>query len=136
LIFFSKLSNEQRTLGDAVIIFSVKYKDSFGMSNYLAESFLSFSEIAEIAEDAENKQQIRLTLNKPKESGKKLWKVSKIYFVKFQLKFSENEILKVLKHREEKQAQDFLKKQQQKMLELKVKPTFLKNNKLYRSLRR
>jgi hypothetical protein len=77
LIFCSKLSNEQRTLEDAVVIFSVKYKDSFGMSNYLAECFLSFPEIAEIAEDAENKQQIRLTLNKPKESGKNLGKCPK-----------------------------------------------------------
>jgi hypothetical protein len=106
------------------------------MSNYLAECFLSFTEIAEIAEDAENKQQIRLTLNKPTELGKKLWKVSKIYSVKIQLKFSENEILKVLKHREEKQAQDFLKKQQQKIVKLEKKPTLFKNNKLYQSLRR
>jgi BAI1-associated protein 3 len=52
-------------------MFSVKDKDYFGMSNqYLAESFISFSEIADVTSDSGKIQQIHLKLNRPKKLGK------------------------------------------------------------------
>lgn len=59
--FVITLSPEQRSKSDALILFSIKDKDLFGMSNqYIAECFLMFKEIEEMPD-----KQIHLTLTKP-----------------------------------------------------------------------
>lgn len=59
--FVITLAPEQRSKSDALILFSIKDKDLFGMSNqYIAECYLMFKEIDEMADN-----QIHLTLTKP-----------------------------------------------------------------------
>lgn len=68
---FRTLSPEQRAINDAIILFSVKDKDYFGMANqYVAESFLSFSDIADITGDSGQIKQMHMTLTRPPKQGK------------------------------------------------------------------
>lgn len=82
-------------MSTALIMFSVKDKDLFGMSNqYIAECMLSFSDVEE-SEDG-NVQQLHLKLTKPTNLI--------------------SDSIRALEHRQgDKQAKDFLKKLKQKM---------------------
>lgn len=61
---------EQRAIQDAVILFSVKDKDLFGMSNqYLAECYLCFSDIADISGESGKIEQKHLRLTRPSRLG-------------------------------------------------------------------
>lgn len=56
-------------MNDAVILFSVKDKDLFGMSNqYIAECYVAFSGIAPADQDG-SREQIHLKLSRPTLSG-------------------------------------------------------------------
>ncbi|XP_077293918.1 C2 and C2B_Munc13-like domain-containing protein staccato isoform X3 [Arctopsyche grandis] len=91
------LTPEQRNCKNGLIVFNVKDKDMFGMSNqYLAEAFLHFSEIAENVDDIRGLPQVHLMLSRP----------TKL----------EGDAIKSLEHRQgDKQAKEFLKKQKQKI---------------------
>lgn len=57
-------------MDDAIIIFSVKDEDYFGMSNqYLADAFLMFKDIADITSDTGSIQQLHLKLTRPQNEG-------------------------------------------------------------------
>lgn len=106
------MTEEQREIKDAIILFSLKDKDYFGMANqYLAECFLSFDEI----ESSENNQ-IHLKLSRPSYSGK----FRAIFYRPINLKlsyspFTDIECIRALETRQgDKQAKDFLKKLKQK----------------------
>lgn len=63
------LSNEQRAMDSALILFCLKDKDLFGISNqYIAECYLSFKDIQEASS---NNEQIHLKLNRPRNTGEK-----------------------------------------------------------------
>lgn len=69
--FYRTLSNEQRSLKEAIIMFSVKDQDYFGMANqYVAEAFLSFKDISDITNDNGSVKQMQLTLSRPRNEGK------------------------------------------------------------------
>lgn len=54
-----------------MIMFSIKDKDLFGMSNqYLAECYLGFSDIADISGDTGKIEQQHLVLTRPNRMGK------------------------------------------------------------------
>lgn len=93
--FAITLNPEQRYKKDALILFSVKDRDLFGMSNqYVAECFLSFKEIEDYMQ--EGNSQIHLKLTRPKNL--------------------DSEALRVLELRQgDKQAKEFLKKLRQKI---------------------
>lgn len=82
-------------MNTALIMFSVKDKDLFGMSNqYIAECLLSFGEVEE-SEDG-NVQQLHLKLTKPTNLN--------------------TDSIRALEYRQgDKQAKEFLKKLKQKM---------------------
>lgn len=62
---------DQRNVKDAIILFSVKDKDLFGMSNqYLAECYLSFNDIADITGESGKIEQKHLILTRPYRLGK------------------------------------------------------------------
>jgi len=66
------LTNEQRKLDDAIILFSVKDKDYFGMANqYVAEAFLKFSDIVDITGDSGSIKQLHMTLTRPQNEGER-----------------------------------------------------------------
>ncbi|XP_059619903.1 protein unc-13 homolog 4B isoform X1 [Phlebotomus argentipes] len=90
--FVISLSPEQKAMKNAIILFSVKDKDLFGMSNqYIAESYLSFGEIAEMGEE-----QIHLPLSRPINL--------------------DTDCIRALEYRiGDKQAKEFLKKLRQKI---------------------
>lgn len=70
LIRHSTFTPEQRAIKDAVILFSVKDKDLFGMSNqYLAECYLSFNDIADISGESGKIEQKHLKLTRPHRLG-------------------------------------------------------------------
>lgn len=55
---------------DAIILFSVKDKDYFGMANqYVADAFLMFRDIADITSDTGSIQQMHLNLTRPQNEG-------------------------------------------------------------------
>lgn len=89
--FTIPLTSDQRKMKTALMVFSVKDKDLFGMSNqYLAECYLSF-------EDAENSggEQIHLRLNRPE--------------------YKDTDCVRALEYRNgDKQAREFIKKLKQK----------------------
>lgn len=91
--FVIQLTPEQRTKSDALILFSIKDKDLFGMSNqYISECFILFKEIDETSAD----KQVHLTLTKPTSL--------------------EYKSVRCLELRQgDKLAKDFLKKLRQKM---------------------
>jgi BAI1-associated protein 3 len=65
------LNNDQRNMEDAIILFSVKDKDYFGMSNqYVADAFLMFKDISDITSDTGSVQQMHLKLTRPLNDGK------------------------------------------------------------------
>lgn len=76
---FRTLSKDQRKLTEAIILFSVKDHDYFGMANqYVAEAFLMFKDIADITSESGTIKQLNLTLTRPQNEGEKnLW----IYFM-------------------------------------------------------
>lgn len=66
----SILTPEQRNCKNGLVVFNVKDKDMFGMSNqYLAEAFLHFSEIADNVDDIRGLPQIHLMLSRPTKLG-------------------------------------------------------------------
>lgn len=68
-LFYRPLTPEQRELDSAVILFSVKDKDLFGMSNqYIAECYVSFNRVQPEDEDG-NREQIHLKLTRPTLTG-------------------------------------------------------------------
>lgn len=63
----SPISPEQRAMDNAIILFSVKDKDLFGMSNqYIAECYVAFKHISN--GDIPN-EQIHLILSRPTKTG-------------------------------------------------------------------
>uniref|UniRef100_A0A4Y0BLA7 Munc13-4 n=1 Tax=Anopheles funestus TaxID=62324 RepID=A0A4Y0BLA7_ANOFN len=95
--FVITFTPEQRSIPNALIMFSIKDKDLFGMSNqYLAECYLSFNEIADISGDAGKIEQKHLILTRPQKM--------------------DIDCLRALEYRQgDKQAKDFIKKLKQKM---------------------
>ncbi|XP_058814021.1 protein unc-13 homolog 4B isoform X2 [Topomyia yanbarensis] len=95
--FVITFTPEQRAVKDAVIMFSVKDKDLFGMSNqYLAECYLSFNDIADVSGESGKIEQKHLRLTRP-----------------YRL---DTDCVRALEYRQgDKQAKDFLKKLKQKM---------------------
>lgn len=72
--FFSRrsLSDDQRKMNDAIILFSVKDKDYFGMSSqYVADAFMMFKDIADITSDSGTIKQLHLKLTRPQNEGKR-----------------------------------------------------------------
>lgn len=67
LVFsFSPISKEQRAVENAMVMFSVKDRDLFGISNqYIADCFITFAEI----EGIDRMEQKHLTLNRPTTTG-------------------------------------------------------------------
>lgn len=65
----SHLTEEQRANENAVVLFSVKDKDMFGMANqYIAECYLAFKDICTNEEDG-SREQIHMKLSRPKITG-------------------------------------------------------------------
>lgn len=65
-IFTRTLTDEQRSMKDAIILFSVKDKDYFGMANqYVADAFLMLSDITDISQDSGSIKQMHLKLTRP-----------------------------------------------------------------------
>ncbi|XP_055524465.1 protein unc-13 homolog 4B isoform X3 [Wyeomyia smithii] len=95
--FVITFTQDQRAIENAVILFSVKDKDLFGMSNqYLAECFLCFSDIADISKESGKIEQKHLKLTRPNRL--------------------DTDCIRALEYRQgDKQAKDFLKKLRQKM---------------------
>ncbi|XP_055617966.1 protein unc-13 homolog 4B isoform X2 [Toxorhynchites rutilus septentrionalis] len=95
--FIISFTPEQRAVKDAIILFSVKDKDLFGMSNqYLAECYLSFNDIANIASETGKIEQKHLKLTRPTRL--------------------DTDSIRALEYRQgDKQARDFIKKLRQKM---------------------
>ncbi|XP_055678420.1 protein unc-13 homolog 4B isoform X4 [Lutzomyia longipalpis] len=95
--FVISLSPEQKAMKNAIIMFSVKDKDLFGMSNqYIAESYLSFGEIEEAGNVGGVPEQLHLPLSRP-----------------FNL---DTDCIRALEYRiGDKQAKEFLKKLKQKI---------------------
>uniref|UniRef100_A0A182QWZ4 Munc13-4 n=1 Tax=Anopheles farauti TaxID=69004 RepID=A0A182QWZ4_9DIPT len=95
--FVITFTPEQRTISNALIMFSIKDKDLFGMSNqYLAECYLSFNDIADISGDTGKIEQKHLVLTRPQRM--------------------DIDCLRALEYRQgDKQAKDFIKKLKQKM---------------------
>ena len=59
-------------MNEAIILFSVKDKDYFGMSNqYVADGFMMFHDIADITSDQGCIKQLHLKLTRPQNEGKK-----------------------------------------------------------------
>ncbi|KAL5288048.1 hypothetical protein ACFFRR_008722 [Megaselia abdita] len=81
------MNEEQRSLRTALLVFSVKDRDMFGMSNqYIAEAYLTIEDI-----ENSNYEQIHMTLSRPE--------------------YKETQSLRVLEHRlGDKQAKEFIKK--------------------------
>lgn len=66
------LSDDQRKMNDAIILFSVKDKDYFGMSSqYVADAFMMFQDIADITSDSGTIKQLHLKLTRPQNEGKR-----------------------------------------------------------------
>ncbi|XP_055586093.1 protein unc-13 homolog 4B isoform X2 [Uranotaenia lowii] len=88
---------EQRAVNDALILFSVKDKDLFGMSNqYLAECYLSFNDVADNPSESDKLKQKHLLLTRPTRM--------------------DTDCVRALEYRQgDKQAKDFIKKLRQKM---------------------
>ncbi|CRK88354.1 CLUMA_CG002131, isoform A [Clunio marinus] len=64
--FSITLNDEQRKLEEAIILFSVKDKDYFGIANqYVADTFLMFKDIADITSDSGSIKQLHLKLTRP-----------------------------------------------------------------------
>lgn len=64
--FHSPISREQRSIENAMIMFSVKDQDFLGISNkYIAECFITFDEIAR----SDPMEQIHLKLSRPTVAG-------------------------------------------------------------------
>jgi len=93
--FVVPLTSEQRAMGTALILFCVKDKDLFGITNqYIAECFLTFEDIEKMNNSCE---QIHLKLSRPKTT--------------------DSDCIRALEHRQgDKLAKDFVKRLKQKML--------------------
>lgn len=91
--FSISLTPEQKNHPNALIVFSVKDKDYFGMSNqYIAEAYVLFSDVPETSDDLE---QIHLRLSRPANF--------------------DTDCVRALENRQgDKQAKEFIKKLRQK----------------------
>ncbi|KAH8384033.1 hypothetical protein KR009_011796 [Drosophila setifemur] len=85
--FRINLSEQQRSVGNSLILFSIKDKDLFGMSSqYIAECYISFADL----EEAEGGQ-IMMNLSRPE--------------------YTDSDSLRALEYRQgDKQAKEFVKK--------------------------
>lgn len=64
---YSPITPEQRSMDNAIILFSVKDKDLFGMSNqYIAECYIAFKNISSGGSSSE---QTHLVLSRPTKTG-------------------------------------------------------------------
>lgn len=64
------MNADQRKMPEAIILFSVKDHDYFGMANqYVAEAFLMFKDIVDITGDSGSIKQMNLTLTRPHNDG-------------------------------------------------------------------
>lgn len=60
------MTEEQRKIPDAVVMFSVKDYDLLGYNNqYIGEGFIHFNEIIDTPEDIDGLPQIHLELGRP-----------------------------------------------------------------------
>lgn len=67
------LTPEQRKCTEGLIVFSVKDKDMFGMSNqYLAEAYIHFKEVPDTETDIKGLPQVHLKLSRPTKLGEYL----------------------------------------------------------------
>lgn len=112
IFFYSSLTPEQRDLPDALLMFSVKDYDYFGMANqYVGECFIKFSEIADITGDSGQIRQLHLTLSRPKNCGTMSFFYCNLILVKFFFSSTDLDSIRALEFRQgDKQARDFLKK--------------------------
>lgn len=112
---YSALTSDQVRVKNALILFSVKDKDYFGMANqYIAEALLSFEEIL----NGSASEQLHLTLTRPNNLGKGTRSSTTDPFVlcMIYVPFSDSEALRALELRQfDKQAKEFLKKLKQKV---------------------
>lgn len=75
------MNADQRKMPEAIILFSVKDHDYFGMANqYVAEAFLMFKDIVDITGDSGSIKQMNLTLTRPHNDGN--------YYLSFSIKKS------------------------------------------------
>lgn len=90
------LTEEQRSIEDAIVVFEVKDKD-FLRTRFMAEAFLSFREIPEMGPDKgmDTLEQIHLTLSRPNNKS--------------------TDVIRALEHRKgDNQAMDFISKMHNK----------------------
>lgn len=82
---YSNLTPAQLAMENAVILFSVKDKDMFGMSNqYIAECYLPFKDICTNDEEG-SREQIHMKLSRPKLTGSLLGLSIHMYRYKYQI---------------------------------------------------
>lgn len=100
-------------MNEAIILFSVKDKDYFGMSSqYVADAFMMFKDIADITSDSGTIKQLHLKLTRPQNEGKHQTKHHKNFQLKRLFHLIESmESIKALQNRVgDKLAKEFLKK--------------------------
>lgn len=94
--FTIHLTPEQRQMKDGLLMFIVKDQDFLGMSEFLGEAFVSFSDIpkTEMTTGLEQMEQVHLKLSRPTNL--------------------DSEAYRALENRQDKLARDFIKRQKQK----------------------
>lgn len=99
-------------MDEAIILFSVKDKDYFGMSNqYVADAFLMFKDIADITSDTGSIKQLHLKLTRPQNEGELHNYFFNQILTDFYLFLESMESIKALQNRiGDKLAKEFLKK--------------------------
>lgn len=110
-------------MDDAIILFSVKDKDYFGMSNqYVADAFLMFKDIADITSDSGAIKQLHLKLTRPQNEGEQKILLKPTKTMKIILILESMESIKALQYRVgDKLAKEFLKKLKTKISDSQVK---------------
>lgn len=125
MFIYRTLSTEQRSLKDAIIMFSVKDQDYFGMANqYVAEAFLSFKDISDITGDNGSVKQMPLTLSRPLNEGNCLFLKVRYLDVVFSNSylFLDMDAIRALQTRVgDKLAKEFLKKLKTKLTDSTAK---------------
>lgn len=104
-------------MDNAVVVFSVKDRDLFGISNqYVAECFISFEEIAR----GDKTEQKHLKLSRPTSSGENIFLIfffrSSNNSIILSLFLIDYESIRALEYRQgDKLAKEFIKKFKQKL---------------------
>jgi BAI1-associated protein 3 len=122
ILISSNLSSEQRKMSEAIILFSVKDHDYFGMANqYVAEAFFMFKDIADITSDNGSIKQLHLTLTRPQNEGLRFKIIFVVKFLIFKISL-DMEAVKALQYRVgDKLAKDFLKKLKTKKVDTQAR---------------